>query len=555
MPEMQEKLDLLKVKQSKLEDVKIKQEKLEKYRKQIEELREEYKAYKAERENYLAQKEEAQNRARLLGEKANACDVQKVLSGLSERLSQSAVKELALSQINFLKELVDSFSSALLPESKVAVNQLIAARIDKLSRILEQKEEGDLKEELSLTVKKLDELASLKSLIEKAIGESNACDIKIANATERLEMATKEGVKAREQFDELNGEINLILGGENYFNVSQKTKKEIDSLNAAIQKISADNRLIGELIAKCDADIARNGGILTQLCALQANCEKTVKLLSQQTGMDFDKLNLTLSNEQEINKKRLLVANYKTECAVLEKRIGELNLLLANSDVTQAYADEICAKSAKIGEEFEKITKIYGEISFNYKISLKNNEEWCIINNNISRAKEEYDLHSSLYVLVKEGRFMEFVAEEYLCEIASDGENRLLNLTGGVYGLCYRDGNFFVTDNLRGGVMRPIGGLSGGETFLVSLSLALALSSQISQKALKPIDFFFLDEGFGTLDDELIETLTDSLEKLQRSNLTVGLITHVTELKNRIQSKIYVTGATLTHGTLISDRS
>ena len=75
----------------------------------------------------------------------------------------------------------------------------------------------------------------------------------------------------------------------------------------------------------------------------------------------------------------------------------------------------------------------------------------------------------------------------------------------------------------------------------------------IYQKSNRPIEFFFLDEGFGTLDDDLVDAVTSSLEQLQKSNLTVGLITHVTELKNRIASRIEVQGATPLRGTVITD--
>ena len=85
--------------------------------------------------------------------------------------------------------------------------------------------------------------------------------------------------------------------------------------------------------------------------------------------------------------------------------------------------------------------------------------------------------------------------------------------------------------------------LSGGETFLVSLALALALSAAIYAKSLKPIEFFFLDEGFGTLDEKLIDTVMDSLEKLRDSHFSVGLISHVDELRHRIVNKILVQGA------------
>ena len=82
--------------------------------------------------------------------------------------------------------------------------------------------------------------------------------------------------------------------------------------------------------------------------------------------------------------------------------------------------------------------------------------------------------------------------------------------------------------------------LSGGETFLVSLALALALSSQIQLKGSAPLEFFFLDEGFGSLDSELLDTVMTSLEKLHSNNLSVGIISHVEELKSRVPMKLVV---------------
>jgi len=184
-------------------------------------------------------------------------------------------------------------------------------------------------------------------------------------------------------------------------------------------------------------------------------------------------------------------------------------------------------------------------------MGLKNYEKWCIINKTLKAIKDKRLLYSKLLELLKNNRFMEYIADEYLKDIATMAQDRVLELTNGKYGLVY-DEDFFIIDHLKGSIKRPVSGLSGGETFLVSLSLALALSNQIIKKAVKPINFFFLDEGFGTLDEELINAVTDSLEKLRQSNLTVGLITHVGELKNRIQSKLYVESATATHGTIIT---
>jgi len=100
-----------------------------------------------------------------------------------------------------------------------------------------------------------------------------------------------------------------------------------------------------------------------------------------------------------------------------------------------------------------------------------------------------------------------------------------------------------VGDNYNGGELRAVFTLSGGETFLVSLALALSLSAAIYAKSLRPIEFFFLDEGFGTLDEKLVDTVMDSLEKLKNTHFSIGLISHVEELKHRIDNKIIVVGA------------
>jgi exonuclease SbcC len=103
--------------------------------------------------------------------------------------------------------------------------------------------------------------------------------------------------------------------------------------------------------------------------------------------------------------------------------------------------------------------------------------------------------------------------------------------------------DFCVTDNTNGGIARPVSSLSGGETFLVSFSLALALSGKIQLNGRNPLEFFFLDEGFGTLDPQLLEVVMDSLEKLRQENLTIGVISHMPELRNRISRRLIVTAA------------
>lgn len=86
--------------------------------------------------------------------------------------------------------------------------------------------------------------------------------------------------------------------------------------------------------------------------------------------------------------------------------------------------------------------------------------------------------------------------------------------------------------------MRDTRTLSGGESFPVSLALALALSDLVSHKT--RIDSLFLDEGFGTLDSETLDTALDALDALNASGKTIGVISHVEAMKERIPVQIKV---------------
>ncbi len=95
-----------------------------------------------------------------------------------------------------------------------------------------------------------------------------------------------------------------------------------------------------------------------------------------------------------------------------------------------------------------------------------------------------------------------------------------------------------VIDNYQAGEMRTTKNLSGGESFIVSLALALGLSKMASKKV--RVDSLFLDEGFGTLDENALETALESLSGLHQDGKLIGVISHVTSLKDRISTQISI---------------
>ena len=110
-----------------------------------------------------------------------------------------------------------------------------------------------------------------------------------------------------------------------------------------------------------------------------------------------------------------------------------------------------------------------------------------------------------------------------------------------------RDDGFIVSDYLNGGKSRKTDTLSGGELFLASLAVAIAIARTQSRGNNA---FFFLDEGFGTLDEELIDVVYGALESLSTDCL-VGVITHAEALISRMPSCVEVISATDTTGSII----
>lgn len=143
--------------------------------------------------------------------------------------------------------------------------------------------------------------------------------------------------------------------------------------------------------------------------------------------------------------------------------------------------------------------------------------------------------------LFKGNSFIEYVAESRLRYIAAEASVILSSISNGNYELEINENTeFIIRDNKNGGSLRPCDTLSGGETFITSLSLALALSSVIQLNGTAPLELFFLDEGFGNLDDDLLDVVMTSLERLQNTRRSIGIITHVEAIQSRVPVKLIV---------------
>jgi exonuclease SbcC len=159
----------------------------------------------------------------------------------------------------------------------------------------------------------------------------------------------------------------------------------------------------------------------------------------------------------------------------------------------------------------------------------------------LSREAAALHVHELLAADLRNDRFQAYLLQEVFTELVRGASARLLTLTGERYSLRFIDDAIRVVDHDNADETRISDTLSGGETFLTSLALALELSDQV-QRAVGAVnlDSLFIDEGFGTLDPDTLSLVSETLQNLRVGGRMVGVITHIPELRDEFAQQVIV---------------
>ena len=361
-------------------------------------------------------------------------------------------------------------------------------------------------------------------------------------AQEKLDYLIQQGKKLAAEADDLQKKLSVVLCGESDYDVF------VGDLRRRLRQAETERKNQSELLEKYrndlagyDAQLQGNQATLQVLEESERELREKFDAALQDGGFDgWEQVKHFLEKYPDIQKTETEIKRFDEEKLSLQagkSALSEGVVFISEEELKTASEqyEAIVARREKLLTDIRLCEKEYSE-------ALDKLNDKKIIEKELHFYQSKLDIVEKLRELLKGNKFMEFVASEYLSEISIAASETLLKLTNGRYFIRYRQG-FYVGDNFNGGELRAVFTLSGGETFLLSLSLALALSAAIYAKSLRPIEFFFLDEGFGTLDEKLIDTVMDSLEKLKNTHFSIGLISHVEELKHRIDHKITVLGA------------
>lgn len=277
---------------------------------------------------------------------------------------------------------------------------------------------------------------------------------------------------------------------------------------------------------------------------LSAKTEWTDALKKEKFESEEDWRRARLDSEA-INALHKEITDYKAQSRSAADRFSEADKKLEEKEsqkLTDKSLEVLEAEKREASAEKEKLLEQKGEL----QKELKTDEEARIkragIEDELKKLKHQVAVWDRLNTLVGSSsgdKYRRYVQSLVLLTLLKNANVELTKLHSR-YRLAKGGGDMEikVIDSDLADQERPTDNLSGGETFIVSLALALGLAQMASNNV--RIDSLFLDEGFGTLDDDSLEKALNALSSLNAQGKTVGLISHVDQIKERIPSKIVV---------------
>jgi len=355
-----------------------------------------------------------------------------------------------------------------------------------------------------------------------------------ANETEKATL-TSQIRRIRLSDFEKKTAVELMSEKENFL---QKYREVEDAYQSANQTISdlqkQDDTITGKIQANTKMlEQERNAQRLTR--------EKLQLKLDQSTYASWLEVEQILTQSIQTDREKKRISEFRLALDVAEKQLLALKLELGNQKYAEEAYQQVLASLLDMSE----------------KISLKNQEQGKLeeeLRSAKAKVKAQKELQEKVEVLrlraeeiktlkqlFKGSGFVNYISSVYLQELCHAATERFYKLTKQRLSLeITEDNNFQVRDFINGGKVRNVKTLSGGQTFQAALSLALALADNIQKITESSQNFFFLDEGFGSLDKESLDIVFDTLKSLRKENRIVGVISHVEEMQQEIDTHLKI---------------
>jgi len=388
-------------------------------------------------------------------------------------------------------------------------------------------------------------------------------DSQLLTLQKEFETEQKALENYRKQLDKINeqqtihlAEINTLTRQIEKLDITDYILKSIDQVKRLSNNLLSKYAEIETAYLKTTAEITRlqkrrdeSTGKLhaNQIILLQQQQTQEVinaqidHLLAVSDYSSVVQIKEILNQKIDTDAEKKKIQDFRQQLQFTDNQISllkaEIGVRTYSADDHQKLKEEVLKLSEVQAEKNRELGKTEGEIR---KLSNDLNQQKQI-RKSLDNLELRADDIKTMKQLFKGSGFVNYVSSVHLHNLCLAANDRFYKLVRQKMSLeITQDNNFQVRDFLNGGKVRSVKTLSGGQTFQAALSLALSLSDSIQQFTDSSQNFFFLDEGFGSLDKESLDVVFETLKSLRKENRIVGVISHVEEMQQEIDTHLRI---------------
>ncbi|OIU72074.1 SbcC/MukB-like Walker B domain-containing protein [Rossellomorea aquimaris] len=405
---------------------------------------------------------------------------------------------------------------------------------------------------------KKNELEQLKQMSEQVKNEKRKLEKLEDAGKKRLEIQQElqmEFLTKKTSLEKIKESIpSNLYTREEFDDAFQKTKETLDKMKAAFEKAQSDFYQSENDYKVKEAQLKdKEAQVEKAESDMNHEREEFLSLLNREGFPHYRAFHESKRTDEEIAILEARVKNYGEDLRSVKDRLSDVSKQLENKDKPdiQVIQQSLTAVTLEMKEINEILNRLISHTQENKEILSRVMD----INASIKEHEETYQTVGHLADIARGQNanrltFERYVLASFLEDILSVANERLSKMTAGRYNLIRK------TDRSKGNIQsglellvfdqytgqeRHVKTLSGGESFKASLALALGLADVVQQYAGGvSLETMFIDEGFGTLDPESLDHAIEALMDIQSSGRLVGLISHVPELKERIDARLEV---------------
>jgi len=392
-----------------------------------------------------------------------------------------------------------------------------------------------------------EEKLRLEKDINTARGELGKLETRLQTRETSLESERQKLGKQKEEYQQRQRERLALYEDRDPDEEEKRLDEEISAGEQAVEKAGKEvemlqrrEEFLGEREKTLDSAVQKR---TPQLQSMEESFARQLRQTDFEQEEDYLQARLSEEEQQSLAE---VEENLKTEKTELQTRLNnsQENLQREKDKKLTDEPREVLEEKQQVGErELREIQQGIGAAEKTLHDSQETARQMQVQMQAIEKQKEELGRWQVLHNLIgsADGKKYRNFAQGLSFDMMIKHANHQLQKMSDRYMLRRNPDQVLelnVIDYYQAGEIRSTANLSGGESFLVSLALALGLSAMASRKV--SVDSLFLDEGFGTLDDDVLDTALNTLAELQQEGKLIGLISHVPALKERISTQIQV---------------